>query len=143
MSSFGNWRGGFHWRLVVWHLLSEGYSVRVLDNFSTGRRENLVSFGPAVDIIEGDAADFGLAHAITPGLNRIIHLATVPSVLVTTEQPWPNQRWGEVAGLEILNAAALNNIRRMVLASSAAVYGNPQSCPIPESPLIAPACCRG
>lgn len=129
---------GFIGHHVIRQCLSAGCSVSVLDNFSTGRRETLAPFGPAVRIIEGDAADFDLAREVTAGLDSIIHLAAVPSVVVSTDKPWLNQHCGEVAGLAILHAAALNKVRRVVLASSAAVYGNPQSCPISESAPIAP-----
>ena len=61
-------------------LLRRSHAVRVLDNFSTGKRENLAAVGGEVELVEGDIRSYERTHAATQGVDCVIHLAALPSV---------------------------------------------------------------
>jgi len=127
---------GFIGRHLVRHLLAEGHAVGILDNFSTGTRE---PFPEGVEVIEGDACDPGVAAAAVADRDGVFHLVAMPSVIVSDSDPRRNQRSGEVALLSILDAALGEpGIRRIVFASSAAVYANGLPLPVTESAATCP-----
>ncbi len=113
---------GFIGSHLVRALLEQGAFVRVLDNFSTGRRENLL--GLNVELIEGDIRDAAKAAEAVNGIDIIFHEAAFVSVPQSMEDPLPcfdiNQRGTEI----LLEAARKAGVGRVVLASSAAVYGD-------------------
>ena len=115
---------GFIGSHIVERLVTEGHQVRVLDDLSTGKRENLNSVAGRIEVIEGDAADAQLAGKAVRGVEGIFHLAALPSVPLSIQQPFRNQRCGEVATLTILDAARQARVRRVVFTSSSAIYGN-------------------
>ncbi len=122
---------GFIGRHLVRHLLEEGHEVRILDDFSTGTRE---PFPERVEVIEGDACDATAAAAAVAQRDGVFHLVAMPSVIVSDADPRRNQRSGEVALLSILDAALGEaGVRRIVFASSAAVYANSLPLPVNES----------
>jgi len=127
---------GFIGSHIVRALLEQGDFVRVLDNFSTGKRENLV--GLDVDLLEGDLRDADhVARAVT-GIDIVFHEAAFVSVPQSMQDPLPcfeiNQRGTEL----LLEAARKAGVGRVVLASSAAVFGDSEACPLDETAELHP-----
>ncbi|MBD3315346.1 MAG: UDP-glucose 4-epimerase GalE [Chitinivibrionales bacterium] len=115
---------------VVRTLLDKGHSVTVYDNLSTGRKENLFA---EARFVEGDILDSKALREVTAdGIDGIIHLAAFKAAgesMIRPEKYAVNNLTGTI---NILNAAAENEVRRFVFSSSAAVYGEPRYLPIDE-----------
>jgi UDP-glucose 4-epimerase len=124
---------GFIGSHIVRALLEQGDFVRILDNFSTGKRENIA--GLSIEIIEGDLLDKAKIAEAVQGMDIIFHEAAFVSVPQSMEDPLPcfeiNQRGTEF----LLEAARKADIKRVVLASSAAVYGDSNVRCDEETPL--------
>ncbi|MDG9925086.1 MULTISPECIES: NAD-dependent epimerase/dehydratase family protein [unclassified Pseudomonas] len=105
-------------------LLAAGHRVRVLDNLSTGKRSNLALDNPRLELIEGDAADAALVRRAVAGCSAVAHLAAVASVQASVDDPVSTHQSNFVATLNICEAMREAGVRRVVFASSAAVYGN-------------------
>jgi nucleoside-diphosphate-sugar epimerase len=114
---------GFIGSHVVAELLSRGHAVRVLDNFSTGRRGNLTAVGGDVEIFEGDMRSYERAHNAVKGADLVIHLAALPSVPRSVQDPLTTNEANITGTLNVLLAARDNGVRRVVLASSSSIYG--------------------
>ncbi|MCG8349310.1 MAG: SDR family oxidoreductase [Chloroflexales bacterium] len=123
--------------LVRW-LLEQGHVVRVLDNFSTGRRELLDPLCSAITLIEGDICDFTTVCDAVRDIDIVFHLAAMVSVVQSIEQPLQAQTINATGSLHVLEAARQAGIRRVVQASSCAVYGNPECLPVSETELPDP-----
>ena len=127
---------GFIGSTLVRALLEQGDFVRVLDNFSTGKRENLA--GLKVEMVEGDLRDpLAVAKAVAD-IDVVFHEAAFVSVPQSMEDPLPcfeiNQRGTEI----LLEAARKADVKRVVLASSAAVYGDLETMPLEEDFALRP-----
>jgi UDP-glucose 4-epimerase len=118
---------GFIGSHLVTALLEQGAEVRVLDNFSSGSRHNLD--GLAVTLIEGDVADPDAVHSAAAGCDLIFHQAALVSVPRSIQEPALNQRSNVTGTFNVLEAARQAGARRLVYASSAAVYGNRPDLP--------------
>ncbi|HEY3313384.1 MAG TPA: SDR family oxidoreductase [Anaerolineales bacterium] len=127
---------GFIGSHIVRALLEQGDFVRVLDNFSTGKKENLA--GLDVEIKEGDLRDAALVAQAVEGMDIVFHEAAFVSVPQSMQDPLPcfeiNQRGTEI----LLEAARKAGVRRVVLASSAAVYGDSEALPLDEATTLHP-----
>ena len=125
---------GFIGSHIVRGLLAQGADVRVLDNFSSGKRENL--HGLEVEVLEGDLRDASKIAQAVRGVNIIFHEAAFVSVPESMEKP---QECFDVniTGTSILfDAARKAGVQRVVIASSAAVYGDSTAMPlIEDTPL--------
>ena len=123
---------GFIGSHLVRNLLANGWQVRVLDNFSTGKKENLAGLAGKMEILEGDLRDNSLVAVSVKGVDVIFHEAAFVSVPQSMEAP------GEcfdinVRGTEtLLQAGKVHGVGRMVIASSAAVYGDTDQLPLSE-----------
>jgi UDP-glucose 4-epimerase len=130
---------GFIGSHIVRALLEQGASVRVLDNFQTGRRENLAALGgPALEVLEGDLRDPAMRSQAVQGVEVIYHQAAFVSVPESMQDP---QRCFDinVAGTAALfEAARVAGVRRVVIASSAAVYGDSTRLPLDEDTPLHP-----
>ena len=108
-------------------LLARGERVRVVDNLSTGRRENVLAlqkeFGPSLEFVEGDLCDPGVARGAVEGARVVFHVAALPSVPVSMENPVETTRHGVLATVNVLTAAKDAGVRRVVYSSSSSVYG--------------------
>ena len=113
---------GFIGSHVVDALAARGAAVRVVDDLSTGRRGNL-SGHPDVELIVADLADRRVAEAAVDGVECAIHLAAMPSVPGSVRDPRRARRANVDATRALLLAARDAGVRRVVLASSASVYG--------------------
>ncbi|MCO8165234.1 NAD-dependent epimerase/dehydratase family protein [Pseudomonas sp. 21LCFQ010] len=121
-------------------LLAKGYSVRILDDLSTGKRSNLPLDNPNVELIEGDVADAALVARAAVGCQAVAHLAAVASVQASVDDPVKTHQSNFIGTLNVCEAMREAGIKRVVFASSAAVYGNngegePISEDTPKAPL--------
>ena len=114
---------GFIGSHLVEELLRRGESVRVADNFSTGKRENLPSSG-AVEIVEGDLAGAAVAKEAVAGCEFVLHQAAIPSVPRSVQDPLTSHRANVDATLQVLLAARDAGVKRLVFAGSSSAYGN-------------------
>ena len=129
---------GFIGSHIVEELLNRGASVRVLDNFSTGKRENLESFHGDLEIWAGDLRDAGLIKAATQAIDLVFHLAAFVSVAQSMLEP-ENCFAINVAGtVALLEAARQAGVQKVVLSSSTAVYGNTDKFPTDEETPLKP-----
>lgn len=120
-------------------LLASGYSVRVLDNLSTGRAENLPLDHPRLELVEGDVADAERVLRAMDGCQAVVHLAAVASVQASVEDPVATHRSNFGGTLNVCEAMRKLCIARVLFASSAAVYGsNGQGRAIDEATPAAP-----
>jgi UDP-glucose 4-epimerase len=118
-------------------LLQAGLRVRVLDNFSTGKRGNLPAH-PELEIHEGDIRDAAAVARAMRGVARVLHLAAQVSVQESVDHPTASSAINITGFLNVLEAARHAGVRRFVYASSAAVYGMPESIPLSESSRVLP-----
>ncbi|RDE11051.1 MAG: hypothetical protein C4K47_10665 [Candidatus Thorarchaeota archaeon] len=129
---------GFIGSHLVDFLLSKGATVTGIDNFRTGKRNNLASAlaNPRFVLLEMDICDSSLLQRVAETYDTIFHLAAVSSVKLSVENPALVHRNNVDGTLNVLELARIRDAKRVVLSSSAAVYGNPSSLPVnEESPL--------
>lgn len=134
---------GFIGSHIVETLLRQGHSVRVLDNFSTGKRENLQDVArnqgsDRLEVLEGDVRDAGRVNEAVQGVDFLFHEAAFVSVPQSMEEP---QACFDVniSGTSLLfDAARKAGVRRAVVASSAAVYGESDALPLVEETPLSP-----
>ncbi|RMP16173.1 putative protein-dependent epimerase/dehydratase [Pseudomonas syringae pv. delphinii] len=105
-------------------LLASGHSVRILDNLSAGKRSNLPLDNPRVELIEGDVADAELVKRVAQGCQAVVHLAAVASVQASVDDPVRTHQSNFIGTLNVCEAMREAGIKRVIFASSAAVYGN-------------------
>lgn len=115
---------GFIGSNLVDALLARGNSVRVLDNLSMGKLANLPMDNPRLTFIEGDVADAGLVSRAVVGCAAVVHLAAVASVQASVDDPVSTHQSNFIGTLNLCEAMREHAVRRVVFASSAAVYGN-------------------
>ena len=115
---------GFIGSHLVDALLALGYEVRVLDNLSTGKRSNLPLDNPRVELLEGDVADAELVARAAVGMSAVVHLAAVASVQASVDDPVSTHQSNFIGTLNLCEAMRKAGVKRVVYASSAAVYGN-------------------
>jgi UDP-glucose 4-epimerase len=114
---------GFIGSHLVEALVAQGRRVRVLDNFSTGMRENLAGIRPAPEIVEADLGDPAAVDAAVAGVNLVYHLGAVASVQRSVEQPSFTHRICATGTLHVLDAARRAGVCRVVYAASSSAYG--------------------
>jgi UDP-glucose 4-epimerase len=122
---------GFIGSHVVRELARQSWYVRVLDNFSSGHRSNLAGIDD-VDVIDGDVRDSDTCHAACRGAGCVFHLAAIPSVVASIENPIRSLDVDVLGTLQMLKAARDEKVRRFVFSSSAAIYGNSDVLPSVE-----------
>ena len=130
---------GFIGSHITERLLKEGHSVRVLDNFSSGKRENLPKGdASAFELIEGDIRDKATCDKACEGIDAVLHQAALRSVPKSMKDPESYNHVNIDGTLYMLQAAAKNRVRRFVLASSSSVYGDTSKFPEQEGdyPLL-------
>ncbi len=115
---------GFIGSNVVHHLVGRGERARVLDNFSTGRRENLAGLDGRVDVVEADLCDREAVARAVKGVRYILHFGALPSVIRSVEDPWSANAVNIDGTLNLLLAARDAGVERVVFSSSSSVYGD-------------------
>ena len=133
-------RAGFIGSHLVERLLREGHRVRVLDNFSAGKRENL-AFAPGnqrLELVEGDITDLATTIRATRGVEVVFHQAAMRSVPRSVDDPLGANANNVTGTLHVLMAAREAEVRRVVYASSSSVYGDRPELPKREDQPPAP-----
>lgn len=115
---------GFIGSHLVDALLAQGRCVRVLDNLSMGRLANLPLDNPRLQFIQGDVADAATVAQAVAGCAAVAHLAAVASVQASVDDPVSTHQSNFVGTLNVCEAMRLHGVKRVLFASSAAVYGN-------------------
>ena len=131
---------GFIGSHIVSALLEQGASVRVLDNFSTGKRENIEvltdQFGrDRLEVLEGDVRDASTVGTAVSGIDILFHEAAFVSVAQSMEEPQECFDINLTGTSLLFDAARKAGVRRGVVASSAAVYGESEAMPLVEGTL--------
>jgi len=116
---------------IVRRLLKEGHDVRVLDNFSTGQRENLE--GVDVELIEGDLTSYHMVQRAIKGVDYVLHQGALPSVPRSVKDPIATTNVNVMGTLNVLTAAFEEGVKRVVYASSSSVYGDTPELPKRET----------
>ena len=134
---------GFIGSHIVETLLERGESVRILDNFSTGKRENVAALtqrfdGHQLEILEGDIRDAGRVGEAVRGVEIIFHQAAFVSVPQSMDEPQVCFDVNLTGTSLLFDAARRAGVRRAVVASSAAVYGESQALPLVEETPLQP-----
>ena len=124
---------GFIGSHLVHTLLDQGADVRVLDNFSTGKRENLSGLTDELEVLEGDVRDRAVVETAVRGVDIVFHQAAFVSVPESMEKPQTCFEVNVAATLALFDAARLAGVQRVVFASSAAVYGESDALPLNET----------
>ncbi len=121
-------------------LLRRGYEVAILDNFFTGKRENLREIETEIEIYEGDILDLNFVKEVVKGVDYILHQAALPSVPRSLQDPVTTNDINVKGTLNVLIAAKEENVEKVAYASSSSIYGlNPlpqheEMNPMPLSP---------
>ena len=115
---------GFIGSHLVEALLGKGYKVRVLDNLSTGKVGNLPVGNANLNLVVGDVADSVVVEQAMRDCTAVVHLAAVASVQASVDDPVGTHQSNFVGTLNVCEHMAKAGIKRVVFASSAAIYGN-------------------
>lgn len=114
-------------------LLNQCHQVRVLDNFATGRRLNTEHLLGRLELVEGDISDLNQIRNACSDIDTVLHLAAIPSVPRSVQDPVTSNGANIDGTLNVLVAARDAGIRRVVLASSSSVYGAATEFPLRET----------
>lgn len=130
---------GFIGSNLVEALLAQGHRVRVLDNFSTGKRENLEPFLDRIELVTGSLAKFEYCQMAVEGVDYVLHQGALPSVPKSIELPIESNNANVTGTVDLLVAARDAGVKRVVFAASSSAYGNTETLPkietMPPSPL--------
>ncbi|MDX1437007.1 MAG: NAD-dependent epimerase/dehydratase family protein [Anaerolineales bacterium] len=129
---------GFIGSAIVEALVRRGDRVRVLDNFSTGKRSNLAAAGDEIEIIDGDLRDPDAVRRALQDIEIVFHEAAFVSVPQSMVEPELCDEINVHGTVRILAAAQRAGVRRVILASSAAVYGDSDALPLNEREALNP-----
>lgn len=129
---------GFIGSHIVDELVRRGEKVRILDNFSTGKRENLVPFLEQIELIEGDIRSYHIVREAVQGVDYILHQGALPSVPRSINDPITTNEVNVGGTLNILDAARDAGVKRVVYASSSSVYGANREMPKREDMMPQP-----
>ena len=129
---------GFIGSHIVEELLKDGASVRILDNFSSGKRTNVENFPGKLEILEGDLRDAKAVHAAVREVDLVFHLAAFVSVTQSMLDPETCFAVNVGGTVTLLEEARRAGVRKVVLSSSTAVYGDTDIFPTTEETPLAP-----
>jgi len=130
---------GFIGSSIVRELVRRHETVRVLDNFHEGKKENLTGLLEKIELMEGDIRDEAMMRRATRGIDYVLHQAALRSVPKSFENPIETTDVNVTGTLKVLLASVEQRVKRVVFASSSSVYGNtdhfPESEDLPPDPL--------
>jgi len=129
---------GFIGSNLVSTLLERGDTVRVLDDFSTGKRENLADFGDRITLFEGSVAEASLTRQAVEGVDYIFHEGALASVPRSVDDPLSCNHANVTGTLTLLLAARDAGVKRLVFAASSSAYGDQPVLPKVETMVPAP-----
>ena len=133
---------GFIGSHLVDRLAAEGHQVRVIDNLSSGRLENL-AHRRDVEVVIGDLKNPQDAQKAVRGVDAVFHFAANPEVRVSTTNPDIHFSENVVATFNLLEAMRKNDVTQLVFASSSSVYGEPPQIPVDEEAPLRPVSVYG
>lgn len=135
---------GFIGSNIVEELVRLDQNVRVLDNFSTGKRENIAPFLKQIELIEGDIRDEEICRQAVKDIDYVLHQAAMPSVPRSLMEPVTTSEVNIMGTIKLLTASAKAHVRRFIYAASSSAYGdqpvsvkNEKLMPMPLSPYAA------
>ncbi len=123
---------GFIGSHITEELVKREEEVRVLDNFLTGKKENLTPFLADIDLIEGDIRDYSQCQKAVKGIDYVLHQAALASVPRSVSDPITSNEINITGTLNMLFASKDEGIKSFVFASSSAVYGDDERLPKKE-----------
>ncbi len=123
---------GFIGSHITEELVKRGEEVRVLDNFLTGKKENLTPFIDGIELIEGDIRNYKMCQKAVEGIDYVLHQAALPSVPRSVSDPITSNEINITGTLNMLVASQKAGIKSFVFASSSSVYGDDQRLPKKE-----------
>lgn len=129
---------GFIGSNIAEKLLHLGHEVRVLDNFSTGPRENLATFEKDIHLIEGDIRNFDTVTRAVDAIDCVLHQAALPSVPRSVTDPITSNAVNIDGTLNVLEACRKNGVQKFILASSSSIYGESEELPKHEAMVPGP-----
>jgi UDP-glucose 4-epimerase len=120
---------GFIGSNLVEALVARGQRVRVLDNFATGKRENLLPWLERIELVEGSLASFDTCQRATAGVDYVLHQGALPSVPKSVAQPRESNEANIDGTVNLLVAARDAKVKRVVFAASSSAYGDTPTLP--------------
>lgn len=129
---------GFIGSNIVEGLLKKGFQVRVIDNFSTGKKENLKEFINDIEIVDADIRYYRNVYKAMDGMDIVLHQAALPSVPRSISDPMASNESNITGTLNVLEAAKEMKVKKVVVASSSSVYGDNPVLPKREDMIINP-----
>ncbi len=124
---------GFIGSHITEELIRQNQKVRVLDNFSSGKRDNLLHLLDKIELVEGDIRDMWTVFDAVDGVDFIVHEAALTSVQRSVDNPLTTNEVNISGTLNLLKAAMDKKVKRVVFASSSSVYGNTPKQPKVET----------
>lgn len=126
---------GFIGSNITQELVKRGHAVRIVDNFITGKKENIASFLDDIELIEGDIRNFEICRRALEGVDFVLHQAALPSVPRSIKDPLLTDEINIKGTLNLLLASRDAGVKRFVFASSSSVYGDDPNLPKKEGTL--------
>ena len=124
---------GFIGSSIAEALLAKGERVRILDDFSTGRRSNIESLKGNFELTEGSIVDAAVLARVMDGVDVVFHQAAIPSVARSVDDPMTSIKVGVEGTTNVLLAARNAKVRRVVFAASSSAYGDTPTLPKVET----------
>ncbi|MEW6614384.1 MAG: SDR family oxidoreductase [Thermodesulfobacteriota bacterium] len=132
---------GFIGSNIVRKLLKEKKQVRVIDNLSTGKKENLLGVLSQIEFIQGELTHLPTVKKAVDGIEYVLHQGAIPSVPRSIEDPLKSTEANVIGTLNLLVASRESEVKRVVYASSSSIYGDTPTLPkiegmspLPKSP---------
>ncbi|MBD3216937.1 MAG: NAD-dependent epimerase/dehydratase family protein [candidate division Zixibacteria bacterium] len=129
---------GFIGSNIIAELLRQNKKVRVIDNFSTGRRENLAPLANRIELVDGDIREYWTVMDAMEGVDYVLHQAALPSVIRSVRAPLTANEVNVTGTLNLLEASRKAGVKKFVYASSSSVYGESETLPKTEDMKPAP-----
>ena len=129
---------GFIGSNIVRRFIKNSENVRILDNFSSGKKENIEDVMDKIELIEGDVCDYKIVEKAVKGIDYVFHYAAIPYVPFSIENPVDTVNVNTIGTINLLEASRKHNVKKFIFASSSAIYGNTETIPSPENLLPAP-----
>ncbi len=129
---------GFIGSSIARALIARGDGVRIVDNFSTGKRENLADIASRIELLEGDIRDDKLLARAMGGVDVVFHEAAIASVPASMAEPLENHAVNATGTMRVLESARHAGVRRVLYAASSAAYGDEPGLPKVETMRPAP-----
>jgi UDP-glucose 4-epimerase len=129
---------GFIGSSIARALIARGDGVRIIDNFSTGKRENLADIADRVELVEGDIRDDKQLSRAVAGVEVVFHEAAIASVPASMAEPLENHAVNATGTMRVLESARRAGVRRVLYAASSAAYGDEPGLPKVETMRPAP-----